>query len=59
MGSWNVDSRPINFVSTIGKKLTDMSGDPLETSNLFRRLYVAIQRGNEVVFAGTLSNFDY
>jgi len=28
LGSWNVDS--INFVSTIGKKLTEASGDPLE-----------------------------
>jgi len=57
MGSWNVDS--INFVSIIGKKLTEViSGDPLETSYLFQRLSVAIQRGNKVSFAGTLSNFD-
>jgi len=56
MGSWNVDS--INFVSTLGKKLTELSGEPaLETSYLFQRLSVAIQRGNEVSFAGTLSNF--
>jgi len=58
MGSWNVDS--INFVSTTGKKLTEVSGDPLEMSYLFQRLSVAIQtrRGNEVSFAGALSNFD-
>jgi len=55
-GSWNVDS--INFVSTIGKKLTEVSGDTLETSYLFQRLSVAIQRENEVSFARTLSNFD-
>jgi len=42
MGSWNVDSITINFVSTIGKKLTEGSGDPLETSYLFQRLSVAI-----------------
>jgi len=30
-----------------------VSGDPLETSYLFQRLSVAIQRGNEVSFAGT------
>jgi len=35
MGSWNVDS--INFVSTICKKLTEVSGDQLETSYLFKR----------------------
>jgi len=56
MGSWNVDS--INFVSTIDKKLTVVSGDPLETSYLFQRISVAIQRVNNVSFAGTLSNFD-
>jgi len=56
MGSWNVDSN--NFVNTIGKKLTEVSGDPLETSYLFQRLSVAIQRENEVSFAGTLSNID-
>jgi len=56
MGSWNVDT--INFVSTICKKLNEVCGDPLETNYLFQRLYVAIQRGNEVLFAGTLSNFD-
>jgi len=36
----NVDS--INFVSTIGKKLTEVSGDSLETSYLFQKLSVAI-----------------
>jgi len=56
LGSWNDDS--INFVSTIGKKLTEVSGDPLETSYLFQKLSVTIQRGNEVLFAETLSNFD-
>jgi len=55
MGSWNVDS--INFVSTTGKKLTEVSGDPLEMSYLFQRLSL-FREGNEVSFAGTLSNFD-
>jgi len=35
MGSWNVDS--IIFISAIGKKLTEVSGDSLETSYLFQR----------------------
>jgi len=42
----------------MGKKLTKVSGDPLETGYLFQRLSVAIQIGNEVSFAGTLSYFD-
>jgi len=45
--------------STTGKKLTEVSGDQLETSYLFQRLSVAIQRGNEISFAGTLSNLDW
>ena len=57
MGSWNAES--FNFVGSIGKKLTKVSSDPLETSYLFQRLSVAIQRGNEISFAGTLSNFDF
>ena len=40
MGSWNNDS--LNFVRSIGKKLTDVTGDPLETNYLFQRLSVAI-----------------
>ena len=34
MGSWNNDS--LNFVRSIGKKLTDVNGDPLETSYFFK-----------------------
>ena len=34
MGSWNNDS--LNFVRSIGKKLTYVTGDPLETSYLFK-----------------------
>jgi len=56
MGSWNVDS--INFIYNIGKRLTEVTGDPLETSYLFQRLSIAIQRGNEISFIGTLTDFD-
>jgi hypothetical protein len=56
LGSWNCES--LNFISNIGKKLTEVTGDPLETSYLFQRLSVAIQRGNEVSFVGTLSDID-
>ena len=52
LGSWNCDS--LNFINNIGKKLTEVTGDPLETSYLFQRLSVAIQRGNEISVVGTL-----
>ena len=35
MGSWNNDS--LNFVRSIGKKLTDVTGDPLETLVTFSK----------------------
>ena len=56
MGSWNYES--LNFVNNMGRELTAVTGDPLETSYLFQRLSVAIQRGNEVSFIGTLSDID-
>ena len=52
LGSWNYES--LNFISNIGKKLTEVTGDPLETNYLFQRLSVAIQRGNEISVVGTL-----
>jgi len=48
----NVNNNNINNNNNNNMRL------PLETSYLFQRLSVAIQRGNEVSFAGTLSNFD-
>jgi hypothetical protein len=38
MSSWNADS--ITFIYNIGKKLTEVSADPLETSYLFQRLFI-------------------
>ena len=55
--SLNFDS--INFVRNIGKKLTEVTGDPLESSYLFQRLSVANQRGNAISFTGTMADFDY
>ena len=52
MGSWNCES--LNFVNYIGRKLTAVTDDPFETSYLFQRLSVAIERGNEVSFIRTL-----
>ena len=53
LGSWNCES--LNFISHIGKKLTEVTGDPLETNYLFQRLSVAIQRGNEISVVETNS----
>jgi hypothetical protein len=41
------------LISNLGRKLSISSGDPRETSFLFQRLSVAVQRGNAVSFAGS------
>jgi len=46
-----------NCVCNIGKKLTEVTGDPMETSYLFQRLSFAIHRGNDIFSVGTLSDF--
>ena len=49
---------PINrtglaFISELGQNLTRISGDPRETSHLFQRLSIVIQRFNAVAYRST------
>jgi len=50
-GSWNAEG--LDFVCDLGKRLKQVTGDPLELIYLFQRLSVAIQRGNELSFIGS------
>jgi len=45
----------ITFFSERGRRLTDVSGDPRETSYLFERVSLAVQRYNSVAFKSTFS----
>src|SRR5688572_5982402 len=47
-------SEGLDFAMELGRKLTDSTQDKLETSYLFQRLSVAIQRGNAICFSSTL-----
>jgi len=51
--------RPINTTgitfSELGRRLTDVSGDPRETLYLFQRVSLAVQRYNSVAFRGIFS----
>ena len=54
---------PINqdalcFISELGRRLSQQSGDKREGSFLFQRLSVALQRFNAVAFRGSFSNFE-
>ena len=57
LGPWNCEG--LNFIKTLGQKLTEVTGDTMETSFLFQRLSVAVQRGNQISISATLEqNFD-
>jgi len=44
------------FLSQLGKRLTSVTGDPRETSFLFQRLSVTLQRFNCVAFNDSFSS---
>ena len=43
----------IELVQEIGRRIADITADSRETTFLFQRLSVAVQRGNAVSFLGT------
>jgi len=50
-GSWGREA--IELVQEIGRRIADITADNRETTFLFQRLSVALQRGNVVSFLGT------
>jgi hypothetical protein len=51
-GAWS--SEGLQFISELGSRITAATQDPLETSFLFQRISVALQRGNAICLSGTL-----
>ena len=51
----SINTTGITFFSELGRRLTDVSGDPRETTYLFQRVSLAVQRYNSVAFRGTFS----
>jgi hypothetical protein len=51
-GSWAIES--FSFIKELGRRLFIISGDKRETSYLFQRLSVAVQRGNAISCLGSL-----
>ena len=43
------------FVTELGKKITEVTLEPLETQYLFQWLSIALQRGNEIAFRNTFN----
>jgi hypothetical protein len=54
-GTWN--NLAIEFAQELGKRITAVTNEPLETQYLFQRISMAPQRGNVVSFQSTF-NFD-
>ena len=52
LGSWNAEGEQL--VKDLGRRLTAVTGEPRETSFLFQRISIAVQRGNAAAVLGTL-----
>ena len=52
-GAWCNQSA--QFIEDLGRRINAITNDPLETTYIFKRLFVALQRGNAVAFSNTFS----
>lgn len=55
-GAWC--SRAIEFISELGHRITEVTKDPLETTYLFQRISITVQRGNAICFHNTFTTHD-
>jgi len=53
----NMRQQAIDIIEDIGRRISVITEEPLETINFFQRISVAIQRGNAVSFS-FMSTFD-
>ena len=44
-----------SFIAELGKRISQITFEPLETKFIFQRLSISLQRGNELVFRNTFS----
>ena len=50
-GSWNAQA--IEFVQDLGRRISEVTNEPLETQFLFQRLAMVVQRGNAIAYKST------
>jgi hypothetical protein len=50
-GSWNVQA--VEFVQDLGRRISEVTNEPLEMQFLFQRLPMAVQRGNAIAYKST------
>ena len=54
LGPWGESSR--KFIEELGARITLVSGDKKETSQLFQKISMAVQKGNVISIRGSLPN---
>lgn len=52
-GSWN--QQAVEFIQELGKRMSEVTRDDLETQYLFQRLSMAVQRGNAIAFISSFT----
>ena len=52
-GAWSPQST--EFIEELGRRISTITNEPLETTYLFQRLSTTLQRGNAVAFRNTFS----
>ena len=50
-GAWNEIA--VEFISGVGRRITEVTNQQQETMSLFQRISVALQRGNAIAFRNT------
>ena len=53
-GAWN--EKAVEFISEVGRSITEVTNEQQETMFLFQRISVALQRGNAIAFSDTFSS---
>ena len=53
-GAWSTSA--LDFIKSLGRRITEVTGEKLETAYLLQRLSVTIQRCNAVCFAGSFKS---
>ena len=55
-GSW--DTQATELIEELGRRITEATEDPKETTYLFQRISITIQRGNALPFFNTFDRND-
>ena len=55
-GSW--DTQATELIEELGRRITEATEDPKETTYLFQRISITIQRGNALSFFNTFDRND-